>query len=146
MYNILFIDDESVLLNFYKSYFNYRDGWNAFLCSDPTEEQVCYVDVYCLENWDDARYINEFLGHDRPDDEDEWDEDEWDEALEPTLKGNKLIGLGSSDSKGGIASTISALSQMEDCRFAKLIVQFENVSIKKLIAEYANLTISDSLE
>jgi len=51
---------------------------------------------------------------------------EWDEALEPKLKGDKLIGLGSSDSKGGIAAAISALSQLEDCRFAKLIVQFVN--------------------
>jgi succinyl-diaminopimelate desuccinylase len=51
---------------------------------------------------------------------------EWDEALEPTLKGDKLIGLGSSDSKGGIAAAISALSQLEDCRFSKLIVQFVN--------------------
>lgn len=35
MHNILFVDDESVLLEFYKSYFNFRAGWNAFLCSDP---------------------------------------------------------------------------------------------------------------
>ena len=51
---------------------------------------------------------------------------EWEEALEPTLKGDRLIGLGSSDAKGGIAATISALSRLEDCRFAKLIVQFVN--------------------
>ncbi len=50
----------------------------------------------------------------------------WEEALEPTLKGDRLYGLGSSDAKGGIAATISALSQLEDCRFAKLIVQFVN--------------------
>jgi len=51
---------------------------------------------------------------------------DWEEALKPTLKGDRLYGLGSSDAKGGIAATISALSQLEDCRFAKLIVQFVN--------------------
>ena len=50
----------------------------------------------------------------------------WEEALKPTLKDDRLYGLGSSDAKGGIAATISALSQLEDCRFAKLIVQFVN--------------------
>ncbi len=50
----------------------------------------------------------------------------WDEALEPTLKGGRLYGLGSSDAKGGIAAIISALSRLENCRFAKLIVQFMN--------------------
>ena len=50
----------------------------------------------------------------------------WGEALKPTLKGDKLYGLGASDAKGGIAATLSALSRLEDCRFAKLIVQFVN--------------------
>lgn len=50
----------------------------------------------------------------------------WEEALKPTLKGDKLYGLGASDAKGGIAATLSALSRLEDCRFAKLIVQFVN--------------------
>ena len=58
---------------------------------------------------------------------------EWEEALKPTLKGDRLIGLGSSDSKGGIAATISALSQLEDCRFAKLIVQFVNYEDNAII-------------
>ncbi len=50
----------------------------------------------------------------------------WEEALKPTLRGDRFYGLGSSDAKGGIAATISTLSQLEDCRFAKLIVQFVN--------------------
>ncbi|MDH5793721.1 MAG: M20/M25/M40 family metallo-hydrolase, partial [Candidatus Bathyarchaeota archaeon] len=57
----------------------------------------------------------------------------WEEALKPTLKGERLYGLGSSDSKGGIAATISALSQLEDCRFAKLIVQFVNYEDNAII-------------
>lgn len=57
----------------------------------------------------------------------------WKEALKPTLKGERLHGLGSSDSKGGIAATISALSQLEDCRFAKLIVQFVNYEDNTII-------------
>jgi acetylornithine deacetylase/succinyl-diaminopimelate desuccinylase-like protein len=51
---------------------------------------------------------------------------QWEDALTPTLKGNKLFGLGTSDAKGGIASTLYALSRLENCRFAKLIVQFMN--------------------
>lgn len=35
MKSILFVDDESVLLDFYRSYFKFRDGWKAHLCSDP---------------------------------------------------------------------------------------------------------------
>ncbi|MFQ5759085.1 MAG: M20 family metallopeptidase, partial [Candidatus Bathyarchaeia archaeon] len=50
----------------------------------------------------------------------------WRDALKPALKGDRLYGLGSSDAKGGIAATISALSQLENCRFSKLIVQFAN--------------------
>jgi acetylornithine deacetylase/succinyl-diaminopimelate desuccinylase-like protein len=57
----------------------------------------------------------------------------WEEALKPTLKGDRLFGLGSSDAKGGIAATISALSQLEDCRFAKLIVQFVNYEDNAII-------------
>jgi acetylornithine deacetylase/succinyl-diaminopimelate desuccinylase-like protein len=58
---------------------------------------------------------------------------EWKEALKPTVKDDRLIGLGSSDAKGGIAATISALSQLEDCRFAKLIVQFVNYEDNAII-------------
>ncbi len=50
----------------------------------------------------------------------------WEDALNPRLNDDKLYGLGSSDPKGGIAATISALSQVENCRFARLIVQFVN--------------------
>ena len=50
----------------------------------------------------------------------------WEEATKPTLGRGRLYGLGSSDAKGGIAATLSALSRLEDCRFAKLIVQFVN--------------------
>ncbi|MCW3981921.1 MAG: M20/M25/M40 family metallo-hydrolase [Candidatus Bathyarchaeota archaeon] len=50
----------------------------------------------------------------------------WKNALEPTLRGDKLYGLGSSDAKGGIAATLAALSQMEDCRFERLVIQFVN--------------------
>ncbi len=39
MHTILFVDDESVLLEFYKSYFKFREGWNAHLCSDPLSVQ-----------------------------------------------------------------------------------------------------------
>jgi len=51
---------------------------------------------------------------------------QWADALTPRLKGKELIGLGASDAKGGIAATLSALSRVDDCRFAKLIVQFMN--------------------
>jgi acetylornithine deacetylase/succinyl-diaminopimelate desuccinylase-like protein len=50
----------------------------------------------------------------------------WIDALKPTLENGKMYGLGSSDAKGGIAATLSALSRLEDSRFAKLIVQFVN--------------------
>ena len=59
--------------------------------------------------------------------------EKWEEALRPTVKDGKLVGLGSSDSKGGIAAVISALSQLEDCRFAKLIVQFVNYEDNAII-------------
>jgi acetylornithine deacetylase/succinyl-diaminopimelate desuccinylase-like protein len=51
---------------------------------------------------------------------------QWADALTPRLKGKELIGLGASDAKGGIAATLSALSRVDDSRFAKLIVQFMN--------------------
>ena len=51
---------------------------------------------------------------------------EWKDALKPKLEGDKLYGLGASDAKGGIAATLSALSRLKNCRFAKLIVQFVN--------------------
>ncbi len=51
---------------------------------------------------------------------------EWKDALRPKLEGNRLIGLGASDAKGGIATTLSVLPRLENCRFAKLFVQFVN--------------------
>lgn len=51
---------------------------------------------------------------------------QWEDALVPKLVGNRLYGVGASDAKGGIAATLSTLSRLEDCRFAKLIVQFVN--------------------
>jgi len=51
---------------------------------------------------------------------------EWADALVPRLEGGRLIGLGASDAKGGIAAALAALSSLEDCRFAKLVVQFVN--------------------
>jgi hypothetical protein len=42
-------------------------------CEDP--EQILLLDVYCLEDWEDARYINPFGDHDRPDDYDEYGRD-----------------------------------------------------------------------
>jgi len=51
---------------------------------------------------------------------------EWIDAREPKIKGKRLIGLGSSDAKGGIAATLSALYRLGDCKFRKLIVQFVN--------------------
>lgn len=39
-------------------------------CSE--EEQIFYLDVYCKEEWQDARYVNAFGDHDRPDDYEEY--------------------------------------------------------------------------
>jgi hypothetical protein len=39
-------------------------------CSDP--RQIFLLDVYCLESWEDARYVNPWGDHDRPDDEGEY--------------------------------------------------------------------------
>ena len=50
----------------------------------------------------------------------------WEDALKPTLKKDRLYGLGASDAKGGIAAILYVLSLLEECRFAKLIVQFVN--------------------
>jgi len=51
---------------------------------------------------------------------------DWTDALVPRQEGNRLIGLGASDAKGGIAAALAALSGLDSCRFAKLIVQFVN--------------------
>ncbi len=51
---------------------------------------------------------------------------QWTDALTPKLEENRLYGLGSSDAKGGIAATLSALSSLDNCKFGKLIVQFMN--------------------
>jgi acetylornithine deacetylase/succinyl-diaminopimelate desuccinylase-like protein len=51
---------------------------------------------------------------------------QWSDANTPKLEGNRLIGLGSSDAKGGIAAVLSVLSQLDSCKFGKLIVQFVN--------------------
>jgi acetylornithine deacetylase/succinyl-diaminopimelate desuccinylase-like protein len=51
---------------------------------------------------------------------------QWSDANEPKLEDDRLIGLGSSDAKGGIAAVLSVLSQLDSCRFGKLIVQFVN--------------------
>lgn len=50
----------------------------------------------------------------------------WKDALKPKFEGKRLIGLGASDAKGGIAAALSSLYQLKDCKFRKLIVQFVN--------------------
>lgn len=42
-------------------------------CGDP--DQIFLLDVYCLEEWQDARYINPFGNHEKPDDYDEYGRD-----------------------------------------------------------------------
>lgn len=59
----------------------------------------------------------------------------WKDALTPRLEGDRLYGLGASDAKGGIAATLSALSHLERCRFAKLIVQFVNYEDNVIIKD-----------
>lgn len=39
-------------------------------CENP--EQIFLTDVYCMENWEDARYVIRFGDHDRPDDFEEY--------------------------------------------------------------------------
>jgi acetylornithine deacetylase/succinyl-diaminopimelate desuccinylase-like protein len=51
---------------------------------------------------------------------------DWQNALSPEVCGTRLYGLGASDDKGSIAGILSTLSHLQDCRFAKLIVQFVN--------------------
>jgi succinyl-diaminopimelate desuccinylase len=46
--------------------------------------------------------------------------------LSASLEGDRLYGLGTSDAKGGIAATLSALAGLKDCRFGKLEVLFSN--------------------
>jgi acetylornithine deacetylase/succinyl-diaminopimelate desuccinylase-like protein len=51
---------------------------------------------------------------------------QWPDAKKPKLADNRLIGLGSSDAKGGIAAVLSVLSKLDSSRFGRLIVQFVN--------------------
>ena len=60
---------------------------------------------------------------------------QWVDALTPRLKGKGLIGLGASDAKGGIAAALSALSGVDDSKFAKLIVQFVNYEDNGILFE-----------
>ncbi|MBU1699920.1 MAG: DUF4249 family protein [Candidatus Eisenbacteria bacterium] len=43
-----------------------------FTLQAPDSSQIFLVDVYCTEEWENARYINPFADHDRPDDYDEY--------------------------------------------------------------------------
>ncbi len=47
-------------------------GSYPFKLTCPDEEQIFLLDVYCLESWEDARYIIPFGDHDRPDNEQEY--------------------------------------------------------------------------
>jgi hypothetical protein len=42
------------------------------LVTAPDAKQIFLVDVYCLEEWQDAFYVNPFGDHDQPDDFDEY--------------------------------------------------------------------------
>jgi hypothetical protein len=42
------------------------------LLTCPEEEQIFLLNVYCLEEWQDARYINPFGDHDQPEDFEEY--------------------------------------------------------------------------
>jgi succinyl-diaminopimelate desuccinylase len=46
--------------------------------------------------------------------------------LSASLEGDRLYGLGTSDAKGGIAATLSALARLENSRFGKLEMLFSN--------------------
>jgi acetylornithine deacetylase/succinyl-diaminopimelate desuccinylase-like protein len=46
--------------------------------------------------------------------------------LSASLEGDRLYGLGTSDAKGGIAATLSALARLENSRFGKLEILFSN--------------------
>jgi len=51
---------------------------------------------------------------------------QWPDANSPKLEDNRLIGVGSSDAKGGIAGVLSVLSGLDSCKFGRLVVQFVN--------------------
>ena len=46
--------------------------------------------------------------------------------LHASLEGDRLYGLGTSDDKGSVASILSVLGKLSDCRFRKLEVLFSN--------------------
>jgi len=46
--------------------------------------------------------------------------------LQVSVEGDRLYGLGTADSKGGIAATLHALRDLDQCRFKKLDVLFSN--------------------
>jgi len=47
-------------------------------------------------------------------------------ALHLSVEGDRVYGLGTSDSKGGIAATLEALADTHECRFRRLEVLFSN--------------------
>ena len=47
-------------------------------------------------------------------------------ALQVSVEGDRIYGLGTADSKGGIAAIIHALTDLDECRFKKLEVLFSN--------------------
>lgn len=46
--------------------------------------------------------------------------------MQVSVEGDRLYGLGTADSKGGIAATLHALRDLDECRFKKLEVLFSN--------------------